>query len=1126
MRVHANHDHFGVDGEQSCQVNEEVMKESNSAFCSQCRKIFRKTSAGLPWSHAPCAAKQPVLADGIDEQSAEAQHQGGARAEDESFTDPSQTFAVWMKSTTAAFRDFNAATARNDSSAQQEIMHRIITAGSKRVRATGTEWTCVQDPADEVEFARLLAEAKEVADKTAADAAPSAPGDKETVDHVLRIVRHLEKGEISAARRVISQAGGLREATLLNIQQLKKTYYPQERPEAADIHPSPPPPAHVVQAHEFTIEEVTAYLLPRKAKSPDALGWTARGLLAILGESSDIVKAVLVMLRMIMGGLGVITEPILQLALLTFLGHCIPKGTSEIRPACSPSLFLQMAISIVLRKYVKKQRELIGNGQVGIALPAGGEAYARAAQLEYEFHTHAKTEDYVIITLDAKNFYNSIDKAACRNAGQTLEPIAAVAQLVYSHPAIIHYGNKTSKTAYRVEVPNGTIQGLSISGFCAAKALNDVVSLVRADHPRVRISSFHDDGRISGVFKYAIKAYDDLVIRLRDMLGCSMNAKTGILVVDEAGLMPSQLAAIEARGIPPVDGIVQAGIPIGPELWIRSQLNKTVDEIRSSAASVVGVYGKHDRLRRQALTNVVRLTTTSSFTHLTRCVAPAACQDSAKCVDRIAVSAALSTAGLGHVDPRTPRVATRACLPTSCGGAGLGSEHTTRDAAYIGSFSATAKVVSTLVGPETKFLPSLPLVQELDRALKRVRAKCRDIVKKNNAAEMAVLALTVDSILDPAVQQPEHLQATISTMLYRATRNEIVRELQAADRGAELRSFLSCGGIKAGNWVATDAKHPNTRMDDAQFTIAYALRLGVEPFADIKPGHKCGACGKEIGLSTSHGALCTRGGLGTTTRNERHYALNAQVSRSLKRLDPSTRVRFEPWLVQHFHKQPHNWKQDSKRRADLHIRTDTENYIIDTSLGLAAAASAPAAANTKAGVVARKLAEDKVVYYTSTFKNLKRHEIIPFCAEGEGALDIFAFKFLQRRIEDGWVLNASLPRSVLAAEIYAAISVSIQRSGADGVLNWRYSEFGKSIHDSAADPVHAALNSSPIDIAECDRDLRRELRAHGDSDSEVAAALAAPPAAADADVELRLDIAVGAVVAEAVAAVGEPEPAL
>jgi hypothetical protein len=40
-------------------------------------------------------------------------------------------------------------------------------------------------------------------------------------------------------------------------------------------------------------------------------------------------------------------------------------------------------------------------------------------------------------------------------------------------------------------------------------------------------------------------------------------------------------------------------------------------------------------------------------------------------------------------------------------------------------------------------------VQELDRALRRVRAKYHDVVKKNNAAETAVLALTVESILDP-----------------------------------------------------------------------------------------------------------------------------------------------------------------------------------------------------------------------------------------------------------------------------------------------------------------------------------------------------------------------------------------
>ena len=34
--------------------------------------------------------------------------------------------------------------------------------------------------------------------------------------------------------------------------------------------------------------------------------------------------------------------------------------------------------------------------------------------------------------------------------------------------------------------------------------------------------------------------------------------------------------------------------------------------------------------------------------------------------------------------------------------------------------------------------------------------------------------------------------------------------------------------------------------------------------------------------------------------------------------------------------------------------------------------------------------------------------------------------------------------------------------------NWRYSEYGTSIHDSDSDPVVATLNSVTINIAECD----------------------------------------------------------
>jgi hypothetical protein len=128
---------------------------------------------------------------------------------------------------------------------------------------------------------------------------------------------------------------------------------------------------------------------------------------------------------------------------------------------------------------------------------------------------------------------------------------------------------------------------------------------------------------------------------------------------------------------------------------------------------------------------------------------------------------------------------------------------------------------------------------------------------------------------------------------------------------------------------------------------------------------------------------------------------------------------------------------------------------------------------TKAGAVARKLAEDKVLQYISAFTNFKKHEIIAACAEAEGAIDVFFLDFIKRRIEDGCESNPALIRSRVATEVYERLSVAIQRANADGVIGWRYAEFGESLSNSDTDPVFAALNSAPINLAECDSDLRR-----------------------------------------------------
>ena len=59
--------------------------------------------------------------------------------------------------------------------------------------------------------------------------------------------------------------------------------------------------------------------------------------------------------------------------------------------------------------------------------------------------------------------------------------------------------------------------------------------------------------------------------------------------------------------------------------------------------------------------------------------------------------------------------------------------------------------------------------------------------------------------------------------------------------------------------------------------------------------------------------------------------------------------------------------------------------------------------------------------------------------------------------------------------VYARLSVALQRANADGAINWRYAEVGEAVFGSDYDTVHAALNSPPRDLSQCDSDLREEV---------------------------------------------------
>jgi hypothetical protein len=82
--------------------------------------------------------------------------------------------------------------------------------------------------------------------------------------------------------------------------------------------------------------------------------------------------------------------------------------------------------------------------------------------------------------------------------------------------------------------------------------------------------------------------------------------------------------------------------------------------------------------------------------------------------------------------------------------------------------------------------------------------------------------------------------------------------------------------------------------------------------------------------------------------NESRSAIKAEVKRMLQLLNPVTRICDKPPIAQ-FREIGRRTQGDGETST---FQTPTANYIIDTSIGLAAADSAPLAVKNKAAVFA------------------------------------------------------------------------------------------------------------------------------------------------------------------------------
>ena len=477
---------------------------------------------------------------------------------------------------------------------------------------------------------------------------------------------------------------------------------------------------------------------------------------------------------------------------------------------------------------------------------------------------------------------------------------------------------------------------------------------------------------------------------LEQKLNLKINpAECVLIAVDRASIEtdPQMMAALQHRGLKLVDGAVVVGIPIGTDSFIRAHLDATVEEIRTVANDIVAAAGKNSELTRKTLVRMIRMCVPSKFMHLMRVVDPRLTTPYAKRVDRITVAATLNAAGLGHINPRDPSNDTlheRVLLHLAKGGCGGGSCERSVDAAYIGSWAQTCEGVKSL-NKKLELTTNLPCMQALQAALNRVKAAIpEDLVHesdRNAAAE--IKALTVTALTEKTTPG---LQAKISKLIALQTQSSIITRLSVPGKEADLRAFRSSSGLKASSWLNSGDNRYDTKMLDPDFTVAFALRLSLEPFADVNRDYMCKRCGDLMGNSCTHATLCRKSG--SAGRTERHEELKHAFARAVREYSIDARVRVEPSVVQHCRFQAKDHSKDGRRRADVLVTNSDSARTYDFVVTNAAAPSAPATAMREAGAAANASVKLKDRKYSQKFSGVRPGVNVFACAaESHGTLE-------------------------------------------------------------------------------------------------------------------------------------------
>ena len=165
------------------------------------------------------------------------------------------------------------------------------------------------------------------------------------------------------------------------------------------------------------------------------------------------------------------------------------KKDGKIRPIAMGESLLKVACAVLLKRFEEPVRQAFQPLQFGVCVPGGVESIAHAVRKEVE------EEGKVVLTIDAKNAFNTPDRDAIRLALQridTFAPFRALFDLEYGAHSALRYGDDV------IASERGVRQGSTLGPLFFCAVMHPLLQDLATRFPGVRVRAYMDDVTLTG----------------------------------------------------------------------------------------------------------------------------------------------------------------------------------------------------------------------------------------------------------------------------------------------------------------------------------------------------------------------------------------------------------------------------------------------------------------------------------------------------------------------------------------------------------------------------------------------------------------------------------------------------